>query len=117
MLSFFLHIPWPGPDAWRVLPPAWRERLLSGLLGNDVVAFHTEGFARNFLLCAQELPGLPVDLQAMTVDLGDRRVLARHYPISIDAAAMQELAASPAVCRHARGLREGFTTDGRQLIL
>jgi trehalose 6-phosphate synthase len=117
VLSFFLHIPWPGPDAWRVLPPAWRERLLSGLLGNDVVAFHTEGFARNFLLCAQELLGLPVDLQAMTVDLGDRRVLARHYPISIDVAAMQELAASPAVCRHARGLREAFTTDGRQLIL
>ncbi|MGH2813827.1 MAG: trehalose-6-phosphate synthase, partial [Actinomycetota bacterium] len=41
LLSFFLHIPWPGPDAWRVLPPAWRERVLNGLLGNDVVAFHT----------------------------------------------------------------------------
>src|SRR5215217_5456914 len=117
VLSFFLHIPWPGPDAWRVLPPAWREQLLTGLLGNDVVAFHTEGFARNFLLCAQELLGLPVDLQAMTVDLGDRQVAARHYPISIDVAAMRELAASAEVADHARGLREAFTSDGRQLIL
>src|SRR5215213_1793067 len=33
VLSFFLHIPWPGPDAWRILPPAWREQLLTGLLG------------------------------------------------------------------------------------
>ncbi|MFL5880438.1 MAG: trehalose-6-phosphate synthase [Actinomycetota bacterium] len=117
VLSFFLHIPWPGPDAWRVLPPAWREQLLTGLLGNDVVAFHTEGFARNFLLCAQELLGLPVDLQAMTVDLGDRQVAARHYPISIDVAAMRELAASAEVADHACGLREAFTSDGRQLIL
>jgi trehalose 6-phosphate synthase len=117
LLSFFLHIPWPGPDAWRVLPPAWREQLLTGLLGNDVVAFHTEGFARNFLLCVQELLGLPVDLQAMTVDLGERRVAARHYPISIDVAAMRELAASPEVAEHAAALREAFCDQGRQLVL
>src|SRR5215217_5860292 len=117
LVSFFLHIPWPGPDAWRVLPPPWRERLLHGLLGNDVVAFHTEGFARNFLLTCQELLGLSVDLQAMTVDLGDRKVAARHYPISIDAVAMRELAASAEVAEHARGLREAFCSQGRQLIL
>src|SRR5215207_9304043 len=117
LLSFFLHIPWPGPDAWRVLPPAWREQLLTGLLGNDVVAFHTEGFARNFLLCAQELLGLPVDLEAMTVQVGDREVAARHYPISIDVEAMRELAASDAVTGHAEALREEFRGEDRQLIL
>ncbi|MFL6187128.1 MAG: trehalose-6-phosphate synthase, partial [Actinomycetes bacterium] len=117
VLSFFLHIPWPGPDAWRILPPAWREQLLTGLLGNDVVAFHTEGFARNFLLCVQELLGLPVDLQAMTIDLGDRQVAARHYPISIDVEAMRALAASPEVAEHAGQLRSAFCGDDRQLIL
>jgi trehalose 6-phosphate synthase len=117
VLSFFLHIPWPGPDAWRVLPPAWREQLLTGLLGNDVVAFHTEGFARNFVLCAQELLGLPVDLDAMTVQVGDREVAARHYPISIDTAAIRELAASSEVAEHADALREAFTGGGDQLIL
>jgi trehalose 6-phosphate synthase len=116
-LSFFLHIPWPGPDAWRVLPPPWRERLLRGLLGNDVVAFHTEGFARNFLLTCQELLGLPVDLEAMTVQVGDRVVAARHYPISIDVAAMRELAASDEVAEHAAALRETFCGEDRQLIL
>jgi trehalose 6-phosphate synthase len=117
VLSFFLHIPWPGPDAWRVLPPAWREQLLTGLLGNDVVAFHTEGFARNFVLCAQELLGLAVDLDAMTVQVGDRQVAARHYPISIDAAAMRELAASSEVAEHAGALLEAFTGEDHQLIL
>jgi trehalose 6-phosphate synthase len=117
VLSFFLHIPWPGPDAWRVLPPAWREQILNGLLGNDVVAFHTEGFARNFLLCAQELLGLPVDLEAMTVQVGDREVAARHYPISIDVAAIRELAASAEVAEHAAALTEAFRDEDRQLIL
>ncbi|HEV3398505.1 MAG TPA: trehalose-6-phosphate synthase, partial [Actinomycetes bacterium] len=117
VLSFFLHIPWPGPDAWRVLPPAWREQLLTGLLGNDVVAFHTEGFARNFLLSAQELLGLAVDLEAMTVQVGDREVAARHYPISIDVEAMRELAATDAVAEHAATLRQTFCRDDHQLIL
>jgi trehalose 6-phosphate synthase len=117
LLSFFLHIPMPGPDAWRVLPPAWRERVLTGLLGNDVVAFHTEGFARNFLLSAQELLGLPVDLEAMTVQVGERTVAARHYPISIDVAAMRELSASAEVAEHAEVLRERFCEGDRQLVL
>ena len=117
LLSFFLHIPWPGPDAWRVLPPAWRERLLTGLLGNDVVAFHTEGFARNFLLSAQELLGLPVDLEAMTVQVGDRVVAARHYPISIDVASLRALADSAEVAEHAGELREAFCDGDRQLVL
>jgi trehalose 6-phosphate synthase len=117
LLSFFLHIPMPGPDAWRVLPPAWRAAVLNGLLGNDVVAFHTEGFARNFLLCAQELLGLPVDLEAMTVQVGDRQVAARHYPISIDVAAIRQLAASDEVAEHADALTEAFCREDRQLIL
>jgi trehalose 6-phosphate synthase len=117
VLSFFLHIPWPGPDAWRVLPPPWREAILNGLLGNDVVAFHTEGFARNFLLCVQELLGLPIGLEAMTVDLGDRHVAARHYPISIDVAAIRELADSAEVAERAATLTEAFRDEDRQLIL
>ena len=117
LVSFFLHIPFPGPDTWRVLPPAWRERVLNGLLGNDVVAFHTEGFARNFLLSAQELLGLPVDLEAMTVQVGERVVAARHYPISIDVEAIRELAATPEVAGHARALTEAFCVGERQLVL
>ena len=62
LLSHFIHIPWPGPDSWRVLPPYMRDRLLYGLLGSDVVAFHTERYARNFIHCVKELLGLPVDL-------------------------------------------------------
>ena len=104
LISHFVHIPWPGPDAWRVLPPDVRERLLQGLLGCDVVAFHTEADARAFLLCVQELLGLLVDLKHMEVRVGGRRVRARAYPISIDIAALCETAHSEAAEEHLSAL-------------
>jgi trehalose 6-phosphate synthase len=98
LLHHFVHIPWPQPDSWRMLPPAMREALLVGVLGNDVVGFHTKGFARNFLLGCQELLDRPIDLRAMTVDAGGgRTVRARWYPISVDTTAFEEMASSPEV--------------------
>ncbi len=105
-LHHFVHVPWPQPDAWRVLPPPMREALLTGVLGNDVVAFHTERYARNFLLGCQELLGLRVDLDGLSVDFEGHTVRARWYPISVDTAHFDELAASPAVREHERRLAD-----------
>ncbi|MDP9441045.1 MAG: trehalose-6-phosphate synthase, partial [Actinomycetota bacterium] len=96
-LHHFVHIPWPQPDAWRVLPPPMRESLLKGILGNDVVSFHTQRYARNFLLGCQELLELPVDLENLTVAYDGRTVRARWYPISVDAEQFENMARSPAV--------------------
>lgn len=116
-LSHFVHIPWPGPDDWRVLPPQWREQLLYGLLGSDVVGFHTRRYAYHFVLCAQELLGLPVDLDALTVQVGDRTVAARYYPISVDPAHLDAVLATDEVTEHVRQLSEAFLDDGRRLIV
>jgi trehalose 6-phosphate synthase len=115
LMSHFVHIPWPGPDAWRVLAPDVRERLLTGLLGCDVVAFHTRADARAFLLCVQELLGLPVDLRTMTVTLVGRTVRVRAYPISIDVAALEAVASSDAADEHLADLEEQVGTG--QLVL
>ncbi len=117
LISHFIHIPWPGPDAWRILPPSMREPVLRGLLGADVVAFHTEGSARNFLLSVQEHLSVPVDLESMTARVGDRTVAARSYPISIDVQGIRDLAEGPAVAEEARALEEEFASEGRQMIL
>jgi trehalose 6-phosphate synthase len=108
LLSHFIHIPWPGPDAWRVLPPDMRERLLRGLLGSDVVAFHTRRYARNFVTCCEELLGLEVDREALTVTIDGRQVLARHYPISVDPKALDDVLATDEVQAHAAALTEAF---------
>ena len=105
-LHHFVHIPWPAPDAWRVLPPAMREAVFNGLLGNDVVAFHLQRSARNFVLGCEELLELEVDLSRFTVKVGDREVAARWYPISVDPDEIEATAASPAVADHERRLAE-----------
>lgn len=96
-LHFFVHIPWPQPDYWRVLPPHIRNAVLDGLLASDIVAFHTPRYARNFLLTCEDLLGLEVDYGALTVTHRGRTVAVRHYPISIDADGFTEMAASDAV--------------------
>ncbi|MFN2607567.1 MAG: trehalose-6-phosphate synthase [Acidimicrobiales bacterium] len=103
-LHHFVHIPWPHPDAWRVLPPAMRRAVFNGVLGNDVVAFHSRRYARNFLLGCEELLGLTVDEGRLTVEVGGRTVHARHYPISVDPDELEATATSPAVADHERRL-------------
>lgn len=117
IISHFVHIPWPSPDEWRVLPPSMRDPLLRGLLGCNVVAFHTRRFARNFLFCAREVLGLPVDMEAGTITVGDRTVAARYYPISVDVDAVEKLAASAEVSAHRVRLAEQHLRDGRQLVV
>ena len=105
-LHHFVHIPWPHPDAWRVLPPPMREALFKGVLGNDVVAFHTRSSARNFVLGCDEVLGLPIDLDEHTVDLGDRTVAVRWHAISVNPEELESGAASQEVEEYERRLRE-----------
>lgn len=83
-LHHFVHIPWPQSDSWRVLPGRIRAAVYEGLLGNDVVAFHTGRYARNFLDGCADVLGLPVDHRRGVVEVGDREVWVRSYPVSID---------------------------------
>jgi len=116
LITHFTHIPWPGPDAWRILPPDMRNEIFRGLLGNDVVAFHTSRYARNFVLCCRELLGLRCDLDAMTIHLGNRQVQARFYPISIDVGALEKLVGTDEVATNVEMLSERYLGGGRQLI-
>lgn len=83
-----------------------REALFNGVLGNNVVAFHSRFYARNFLLCCQELLGLRVDLDRHTVEVGDHTVATRWHPISVNPDELEAAAASPAVADHQRRLGE-----------
>jgi trehalose 6-phosphate synthase len=103
-LHFFVHIPWPQPDSWRLLPRELREPIVQGLLGSDIVAFHTERYARNFLLTCQELLGLDVDFRRGVVHVDGREVAVRYYPISIDESTLLELADTPEASRYEQEL-------------
>jgi trehalose 6-phosphate synthase len=82
-LAHFVHIPWPAD--WSVLPAAWRRALHEGLLANDVVAFHTERWAQNFLRSCDDVLG------------PGPRPRVSHHAISIDVEEFERLATSDAV--------------------
>ena len=103
-LSHFVHIPWPEPDYWRVLPEAIRVALHDGLLANDVVGFHTERWKRNFLRSCADIVGAECTFADGTADYDGRRASATAHPLSVDPAEFDELAASPQVLELERQL-------------
>lgn len=96
VISLFVHIPWPEPHYWSVLPKEVRERILRSMLGANVLAFHTRRYADNFLRTVSEVLGVGVNLSE-GVARAEREVWARAYPISIDPAEFEELAESERV--------------------
>ena len=112
----FWHIPWPPPDVLRVLPAA--RVLLRGLLGNDLLGFHTRRYVVNFFACiADLLPGAKTDVKSGIVRYRNHKTHVRPYPISIDVQAIQRLAARPDVEAASRQIWRDHAPPGGQLIL
>ncbi|MEJ7871132.1 MAG: trehalose-6-phosphate synthase [Rubrobacteraceae bacterium] len=99
-VSVFIHIPWPEPEGWRILPAYAREGILRSLLRADIVAFHTRSYVRSFIRTVREVLGVEVDEEEGVVRLeGGREVWVRAYPISIDPKEFEDLARSEEVER------------------
>ncbi|MGH7499078.1 MAG: bifunctional alpha,alpha-trehalose-phosphate synthase (UDP-forming)/trehalose-phosphatase [Gemmatimonadales bacterium] len=100
-IGFFLHIPFPSEELFRTLPS--RERLLEGLLGADLVGFHTPAYLRHFASSLTDILGISVEIDR--VQLPEREVRIGVFPMGIDAATFSALAADPAVEAEARAIR------------
>ena len=84
-LMHFVHVPWPQPDYWSVLPRTMRCAIHEGLIANDVIGFHTDRWRRNFIYSARELLGEDVTQKTVTA------------AISVEPAEFDALAHSDAV--------------------
>jgi len=109
-IGFFLHIPWPSSEVFRQLPE--RERLLRGVLGADLIGFHTPSYLRHFASAILRLLGVRVDIDTAT--WRGRSVALGVFPMGIDAAGFAAAAAEPGVAREVDELR-GET--GSRLLL
>ena len=99
VIQLFVHVPWPTPQYWKVLPKEMRDAILEGILGCDIVGFQSSLDVRNFLMTCEENAGLQVDERERAVVAAGRVVYARHYPISIDVPRTVRLAESRGVKR------------------
>ncbi|MCB9461551.1 MAG: trehalose-6-phosphate synthase [Anaerolineaceae bacterium] len=97
----FVHIPWPGPDAWRVLPSQMRNTLISSLLDSDNIGFQTQRDAFNFVQCARfYLPDAHSYGSRDSITYKGRKVGAHAYPISVDVEKIDEMIQEPQTRLH-----------------
>lgn len=89
-LAFFLHIPFPPYDIFRLLP--WSREILNGILACDLIGFHVDHYTRNFLDCVELLLRARVDREAGRIEYGSRTVRVGAFPIGIDYAHYEQLA-------------------------
>ena len=92
-IGFFLHIPFPSYEVFRLLPRAWRVEIIEGLLGSSLVGFHTYDYTRDFLTSVLRTVGYEHQLGSLT--LRDRVVTADTFPMGIDFERFARAAASP----------------------
>ncbi|MGV8082264.1 MAG: bifunctional alpha,alpha-trehalose-phosphate synthase (UDP-forming)/trehalose-phosphatase [Coriobacteriia bacterium] len=100
-IGFFLHIPFPSYEVFRILP--WRAQLLEGLLGADLIGFHTYDYAQQFMESARLLLG--VEEHGGYVDVEGRQVTVQAFPMGIDVAKYERGASSAAAQRQALRVR------------
>lgn len=79
-IGFFLHIPFPTFEVFRLLP--WRREVLEGLLGSDLIGFHTYDYVRGFLSSVRRILG--VEEHQGRIVLGERLVKVDAFPMGID---------------------------------
>jgi trehalose 6-phosphate synthase/phosphatase len=81
-IGFFLHIPFPSFELFRMLPAAWRTGILNGLLGADLIGFHTSSYAQYFLRSVNRLLGHETSHEHVITP--ERTVRVDIFPVSID---------------------------------
>ena len=111
-VGFFLHIPFPPQELFAQLP--WRQPILTGLLGADVVGFQTRIGAQNFSQLARRFAA--ADGTRDELSYNGRTIHPGAFPVSIDVDRYEKLAASEAVRRRTEEFRQRLGA-GRRIIL
>jgi trehalose 6-phosphate synthase/phosphatase len=110
-IGFFHHIPFPSSEIFRLLP--WRHEILEGLLGADLIGFHTYEYARHFLSSVLRLLGYEHEFGAISID--NRIVRAENFPMGIDPQNLEQLLRQSSIQKEIMRLEQ--RTEKRKIIL
>jgi len=103
-IIFFLHIPFPNYETFRVLP--WDKEILEGLLGNDLIGFQTSRDAHNFLECCKNILDLQVDFKDKKISYDGRVIDVGGFPISIDFDHFNDLAKNRETVKYRKNIKD-----------
>lgn len=110
-IGFFLHIPFPSSEVFRILP--WRSEVLEGMLGADLIGFHTYPYLRHFHRSLDLVLGLEVKEKKVRYE--SREIQLGTYPMGIDEEAFSSLASSPEVGEAVKVILRDL--NGKKLVL
>lgn len=81
IVGLFWHIPWPNPESFSICP--YRKEILTGMLGADLIGFHTQLFANNFIeTVGQQLESL-INWEQLAVTRAGHTTAVKAFPISV----------------------------------
>ncbi len=109
----FWHIPWPTYEVFRTCP--WQEEILIGMLGNDLMGFHTQSFGNNFIESVERSLEARTDRERSAVIRQGNTTVVQPFPISVDFDSLSEQAGTEAVKREMESLRRELDLDGKYL--
>ena len=81
-IGLFWHIPWPSAEVFGICP--WSRQLLAGMLGSDVIGFHTQDHCNNFLDTCNRYLEARIDWERFSVTLNNHETFIRAIPIGIE---------------------------------
>jgi trehalose 6-phosphate synthase/phosphatase len=103
-IGFFLHIPFPSYEIFRLLPTEWKKTLLHGVMGADLIGFHTYDYVQHFLQSAKMLLG--VDNYFHNLQYQDRLIRIDLFPIGIDYQKFHQAASESEVVESRNRIRQ-----------
>jgi alpha,alpha-trehalose-phosphate synthase [UDP-forming] len=113
VIAQFWHIPWPNREVFSSFP--WREEILDGMLGNDLLGFHLQHHCQNFLETADSSLECRVDVAASEICRGGHSTSVCPFPIGIDYDQHAEVAESDEVALHMQRWRQELSLQGKSL--
>jgi trehalose 6-phosphate synthase/phosphatase len=111
-IGFFLHIPFPSFEIFRLLHRPWKEKIIDGLLSADLIGFHTHEYVQHFLKSVQMIKGY--DHRYRSILLPDRTVKAEMFPLGIDYDKFNHAIGLPEVVDHVNTIKRNF--EGKKII-
>lgn len=114
-ICLFWHIPWPSVDAIRICP--WREEILRGMLGADLIGFHLQQYCNNFLDTVDRMLEVKLDRDHFTAEVRGHVTRVRALPISVQPWNERGVAAGPGLDRRHAELRQAHGLEGVEIAV
>jgi len=105
-IGFFLHIPFPTYEIFRLLHRKWKEKIVTGILGADLIGFHTHEYVQHFLKSVRMILGH--DHQYRTLHVGNRIVKVDLFPLGIDYEKFHNAKHDPVVIESKNSIQKNF---------